>query len=339
METQIHRSEHGVHSRDLTNHSRTLWGTVLVGALVTLAGCGQEGDQPSAAPLVSRATPRSRRAPTATLSPPAPTPLSSPSPGVTPAPSLTSNQIPKVTFGTVSSSTSTPITIPAPDTVASETATGHSTAIDVSLVQSLDTDYYLVTGTTTRDIFDSVKANGPDAGTLAKGHFTSGLTESAASYSYGFIDQGESCELQDVEVELGLVVTLPRHSDSASLSTVQLGRWQEFVEGVRVHEQTDVDIYIEGIEAFEQRVRGLPQEFTTCEDLEASLSTAWETEQALTGSNQEAFHQSEEQRSLELRGPVQQHIDDNKLAMADLDSPGGHSVGLLRYPTPEGPDR
>ena len=158
----------------------------------------------------------------------------------------------------------------------------------------------MVTGTTTRDIFDSVKANGPDAGTLAKGHFTSGLTESAASYSYGFIDQGESCELQDVEVELGLVVTLPRHSDSASLSTVQLGRWQEFVEGVRVHEQTDVDIYIEGIEAFEQRVRGLPQEFTTCEDLEASLSTAWETEQALTGSNQEAFHQSEEQRSLEL---------------------------------------
>ena len=188
----------------------------------------------------------------------------------------------------------------------------------VQLTQSLDTVYYPVTGTTTRDIFDSVKANGPDLGTELPGHFTSGLAESSASYRSEFIDYGESCELEAVEIELGLVVTLPGHPDPSGLSTLQLGRWQEFAEAVRVHEQTHVDIYIGGAVAFEKRVRRLPREFSDCDALGSALASAWEAERALTDSKQEAFHQSEEQLSLELRGPVQRKIDANELKLGQL---------------------
>ena len=200
----------------------------------------------------------------------------------------------------------------------SETSTSDALQASVRLTQSLDTVYYPVTGTTTRDIFDSVNANGPDLGTELPGHFTSGLTKSSASYRSEFIDYGGSCELEAVEIELGFVVTLPGHSDPSRLSTLQLGRWQEFDEAVRVHEQTHVDIYIEGAVAFEKRVKGLRQEFSDCDALGSALASAWEAEKALTDRKQEVFHQSEKQISLELRGPVQQNIDANKLALADL---------------------
>ena len=196
--------------------------------------------------------------------------------------------------------------------------TASTSDIDVRLVQSLDTVYYPVTGTTTQDIFDSVKANGPDSETEIAGRFTSGLAQSSPSYRYNFIDRGGSCELESVEIELGLVVTLPQHSDLQSLSTFQQGRWLEFAEGVSVHEQTHVDIYVEGARAFQGRVKGLHEKFGSCDDLKSSLTSAWEAEKGLTDQKQDAFHRSEAQLSLELRGPVQKQIDDNKLVLTDL---------------------
>ena len=225
-------------------------------------------------------------------------PSPSPSPGTTAAPSPASTLL-----ATVS---------------ADNTVSASATNVDVRLVQSLDMVYYPVTGTSTRDMFDSVEANGPDFGTEIQGRITSGLTETSYSYGAKFIDGGESCGLQEVEVLLGLVVTLPQHSDLDSLSILQRGRWHEFAEGVRVHEQTHVDIYVEGARAFEERVKGLSLESRSCDALESSLTSAWEAEEELTDQKQEAFHQFEAQISLELRGPIQQQIDENRLLLADL---------------------
>ena len=324
--------EHFVH------HARIIPGAVLVVALVALAGCGQGIERPSPTPLLPQATtaatlrttppatpspiatPRSTRTPTITV-PTAPvlTAVPSPSPGLTAAPSLTSTQPLAAASGALGSSASIANATPASDAAASETSTGDSTKVDVRLVQSLDTVYYSVAGTTTQDIFDSVETNGPDSNAQKEGHITSGLTRSSASYRYQSIDHGESCELRDVEIELDLVVTLPRHSGLGTLSTPQLARWQEFAEEVRVHEQTHVDLYVQGIEAFEKRVKDQPREVSSCDVLESSIASAWEDEDALTGRKQEAFHQSEEQLSLELRGPVQQQIDDNEFVLADLE--------------------
>ena len=215
--------------------------------------------------------------------------------------------------------TATASPIPVASDTTSKTSTGDGSQVSVRLTQSLDTLYYSVTGTTTRDIFDSIKANGPDRESETPGRFTSGLTESSASYQSQFIDRRASCEITAVEIELGLVVTLPQHSDPSSLGNLQLSsRWRELAEGVRVHEQAHVDIYIEGVEAFQQRVKALPERFSDCDTLKSSLESAWETEDALTDQKQEAFHESEALLSLELRGPVQRKIDDNELTLVRL---------------------
>ena len=214
--------------------------------------------------------------------------------------------------------TATASPIPVASDTTSKTSTGDGSQVSVRLTQSLDTLYYSVTGTTTRDIFDSIKANGPDRESETTGRFTSGLTESSASYQSEFIRRRVSCGIAAVEIELGLVVTLPQHSDPSSLGNLQLSRWQELADGVRVHEQTHVDIYIEGVEAFQKRVEALPGTFSDCDTLESALESAWETEGALTEQKQEAFHESEALLSLQLRGPVQRKIVDNELELVRL---------------------
>ena len=182
----------------------------------------------------------------------------------------------------------------------------------------MSTVYYSVTGTTTEEIFDSVESNGPDVAEETEGHFTSGLAESDSSYKIELLDYGESCELQSAVINLDLVVTLPQHSAPSSLSNLQLRRWEEFAEGVAVHEQIHVDIYTEGAEAFKNGVEHLGERFSDCDALEASVSSIWEVETILTDQKQERFHESEEQLSQRLREPARQQIDHNELEMAAL---------------------
>ena len=188
----------------------------------------------------------------------------------------------------------------------------------VRLILSLDTVYYPVTGTTTQDIFDSVERNGPEVDEVSQGHFASGLTESESSYQIEFLDRGESCELQSAVINLSLVVTLPQHSSTSSLSNLQLGRWQDFAEGVAVHEQNHVDIHIDRIEAFKKRLESLSEKFSDCDSLESSAASAQGVERSLNDREQEAFHESEEQLSQRLREPVQRQINENELRLAEL---------------------
>ncbi len=208
---------------------------------------------------------------------------------------------------------------PSPTVVAPDSGTPtQTTPRGVRLIRSLATVYYQVSGTTTQDIFDSVKANGPVFGEETQGHFTSGLTESNSSYRVEFLDRGESCDLQSVTINLDFIVTLPEYSDPSSLSDLQPGRWQDFAEAVAVHEQTHVDIYEEGIEVFRSGVESLPETFPDCRALEAHVSSVWDLESTLTDQKQEGFHESEARLSESLRGPVQQLIDANELELAEL---------------------
>ncbi len=165
-------------------------------------------------------------------------------------------------------------------------------------------------------MFDSVEANGPDYEIVPKGRFTAGLTEAESSYEYEFLDTGDYCEVRSVDINLGLIVTLPEHSNTLALSDLLLSRWQGFKNGVAVHEQKHVDIHIERIEAFKKRLESFPEKFPDCETLKSNVTSAWELERILDGQEQEAFHESEEQLSQRLRTPVQQQIDDNALASA-----------------------
>ena len=117
----------------------------------------------------------------------------------------------------------------------------------VRLTTSRDTVYYLVTGATTQEIFDSLEANGPDTGQELGERFTSGLAEAESSYQIELLDDGESCEVQSVAINLKLVVTLPQHSNPSSLSNLQLRRWRQYVRQVATHEQHHVDIHYQTV--------------------------------------------------------------------------------------------
>ena len=175
---------------------------------------------------------------------------------------------------------------------------------DIRLTTSLDTVYYIVSGETTEEIFDSVKANGPDAEAQVEGRITAGLAESDRSYNFEYLDLGAYCELQSADINMRLVVTLPSHQDTSALSDIQLTRWQGFAEGVAIHEQHHVDIYTERIESFKNRLESLPEQFSNCDLLRSSIATAWELESALDEQEQAAFHQSEEQPSSPLATDV-----------------------------------
>ena len=188
----------------------------------------------------------------------------------------------------------------------------------ISFTHTLNTVYYTVSGRTTDEIFGSVESNGPDFQGVSQGQFTSGLTQSAPSYESTFLDGRDSCALQSVMINVDLVVTLPRHSNTSSLPNLQLTRWQNFVDRVAEHEQRHVDIYVETIEGFKNTVEDLPQTFSDCNALEARLASIWERQLALDDEQQNAFHESEEQLARTASEPLQERIDANALKLAEL---------------------
>ena len=223
--------------------------------------------------------------------------------------------------GCVSSATPTPTPAliptltPSPNAVLEGNLPPQGNLPSVRLDYALETIHYPVTGTTTREIFDSVEANGPDLDEEFQGHLTAGLAESDSSYEIKFLDYGEYCELQSALISLNLIVTLPQHSSPSSLSDLQSSRWEDFADGVAVHEQHHVDIHVERAEAFKDSVEHLSETFSDCDALEARVTSIWDRESLLNDQQQEAFHQSEEQFSQRLRGPVQQQIDDSRLQL------------------------
>jgi len=187
---------------------------------------------------------------------------------------------------------------------------------DIRLSISLDTVYYAVGGETTEEIFNSVSANGPDI----EGELVSGLTEAESSYNCEFLDHITYCELQSVDIELRLIVTLPRHSTPQALSDLQLSRWQDFVDRVAVHEQKHVDIYKDGMETLKNKFETYSEEFLDCNSLESSLSSAWKSEMTLIGQEQNAFHLEEEQLFQQLKKPLQVQIDQYETEWNELES-------------------
>jgi predicted secreted Zn-dependent protease len=60
---------------------------------------------------------------------------------------------------------------------------------DIDLTISMDTVYYDVSGVTTEEIFDSIRANGPDYDVGIESKFASGLTHAEPSYQLEFLDK------------------------------------------------------------------------------------------------------------------------------------------------------
>ena len=194
-----------------------------------------------------------------------------------------------------------------------------ATPANVVLLISRDTEYYPVTGVSTDKIFESVESNGPVTGEEFPGHFTSGLVDLDFSYQISFLDHGHSCELSTVIVATDLVVTLPQHAVPSKLGGPQLSRWREFVESVRIHEETHVRIHVDSIESFKSSVESITKRFSDCDSLGLYVDLLWEEERRTEALDQDRFHETEKALSRRLREPVERKIDENDERIADYD--------------------
>ena len=189
---------------------------------------------------------------------------------------------------------------------------------EVRFTTSVETVYYNVQGRTTQEIFNSVEEDGPEFEGLGDGKFASGLTEDQSSFKWEFLEFNTHCELELVEISVNLVVTLPEHAEPEALSAEQSARWQAFAAEVAVHEQRHVDIHLDRMASFKSTIETFSTRFSDCETLGSRVELAWEAERALDEQQQEAFHQSEEQRTQRVTRPIQEQVDINQEALARL---------------------
>ena len=189
----------------------------------------------------------------------------------------------------------------------------------IRLTISLDYEYYPVSGRTTRQIFSSVKANGPRGADGLFDYDPSPLT-------YDVLPRGAYCEIAWAKINLLVLVTLPRHSNPGTLTPDLLARWRVFEAGVAAHEQRHVDNYIARYEAFKGGLMSggsYSERFSDCDELRLRLDGRSGHTRVLEDRAQLAFHAADKRRRERLQAPVEAAIDQMVAELAQLQAEAG----------------
>jgi predicted secreted Zn-dependent protease len=201
----------------------------------------------------------------------------------------------------------------------SGTVSGSGSAIEsegVKLESSQATSYYDVQGLTTEDIFRYIEANGP---TLEDGTRGSGITSVVWAYNWTGSEDGGGCKIDSMTIHADIAVLLPRHASDAALPEGLRDHWKDYEEGVAVHEQRHVDIYLDGAEDIRTVMSEIGRQ-DDCQTLETRVESAWSTEQARINGLQQQFHHEEDLRLAARRQPLEAQIQANRARLSSLQS-------------------
>ena len=182
----------------------------------------------------------------------------------------------------------------------------------------IETTYYHVNGVTTTEIFNSLAANSinPKALSLGGDTFTAGLAEFEPLLTYHLEEDG-SCILSSATLAVNSTVTLPRHGNTAGLSSRQSDRWLLFAAAVALHEQTHVDISLATMKDF---VEVAPNSAPNCDQLASEIDNSFDRFFEIEDARQEEFHADEIVKSNAARAPLQSQSANAKAEMARLDT-------------------
>ena len=182
----------------------------------------------------------------------------------------------------------------------------------------IETTYYPVNGVTTTEIFKSLAANSinPKALSLGGDTFTAGLAEFEPLLTYHLEEDG-SCILSSATLAVNSTVTLPRHANTAALSSRQSDRWILFVAAVALHEQTHVDISLVTMKEFAEVA---PNSAPNCNQLESEIKNSLDRFLEIEKARQEEFHADEIVKANAARAPLQSESANAKAEMARLDT-------------------
>ena len=184
----------------------------------------------------------------------------------------------------------------------------------IDLNTTLETTYYDVDGLNTEAIFSYIERNGPTDGEGKRG---SGLTSVVWGYEWqGGPEEGD-CIISSMTVEADMVVTLPRHLREDQLPGDIRDNWDNYAQGVEVHEQTHVEIYEDGAKELQGSMAKIgPQK--TCDQLESEIKRVWTEQQNKINARQASFHGDEYARLARQREPLSARIDANRAEVASL---------------------
>jgi len=175
----------------------------------------------------------------------------------------------------------------------------------VTLTTTSATTYYSVHGTTTTKIFEDIKAHGLSE---QDGKHAEGLTSAK---------RPAPCTLRR-EITLDLLVTLPRHEHPNDLSNDLRERWQQFVEGVAVHEQHHVDIAVNGANVLKTGIETVLKNRASCAELETILRRLWKSQQVEIDKAHGEFDAADRARVDKGRKPLQAEIDTMKTRLTGV---------------------
>jgi predicted secreted Zn-dependent protease len=187
----------------------------------------------------------------------------------------------------------------------------------VTLRTSTSTQYYPVSGVTTRAIFDAINGNGVSDG---KGRPAVGLT--TAHWELGGVlwSGPSSCDNASVTIGLKVVVTLPQLGRADGRSSDVEARWQRFAARVAAHEQRHVDIYLDGAQVMKARMETAPGRPSSCAALQTAIQRIWTSQQAEIEENQEHFHLEDEARLQTDRLALQAQVDTDKARLSAIEA-------------------
>ena len=192
-------------------------------------------------------------------------------------------------------------------------------AAAIQMTTSVETVYYELGGRTTAGIFRSMEAHSPEIEGGKRGYFAAGLAAFDRRFEPVVSLRRSYCEIESAIIHLRIVMTLPRHSTPQRLTPHVLSAWQAFEFDTTEHENRHADIALRTMEKFKHELANdYGQRFSSCNLLVSTLNADWALAWEVERQEQDAFHIAEEERSKELRGPVQLQIDRAKSALDQL---------------------
>ena len=152
--------------------------------------------------------------------------------------------------------------------------------------------FYDVRGSDADEIFRSIARRGLGN---QPGLSASGLTESRTSFRVSASVGEDGCRLEEVELNVEITVTLPRHAHVFSLDETTRTLWEAYAAQVEFHEYRHVEIEYRGIEEIEAAIASQMGEIPGkgIDPCSRAVRTVIEEASPRTRRRHEAFHESE----------------------------------------------
>ncbi len=146
-----------------------------------------------------------------------------------------------------------------------------SIVVEGASLHGVDIEWYDVSGRDVVSLRESVRAAAPRND---DGEPTLGRTQWNATWTWK--GEGEPCHVERVDVDVSLLVWLPRWSPGAGTDAGMIARWRAYLDALVLHERGHLELLMPQLAQLDHILRAAP-----CEDVDAVGAIALDAIRAL----------------------------------------------------------